>query len=80
MIHNDNTYGAIKNLQRKKHEARYRDTDLNNPDFLELAHAFRIPARRADNAAAFAGALREALRQDGPFLIEVPDQWRFLRH
>jgi acetolactate synthase-1/2/3 large subunit len=80
IIHNDSAYGAIKHLQRIKHESRYRDTDLNNPDFLELAHAFSIPARRADDAASFAAALREALEQNGPFLIEVPDEWRYLRH
>jgi acetolactate synthase-1/2/3 large subunit len=80
IVHNDNAYGAIKNLQRLKFDERYRDTELNNPDFLELAHAFGIPARRAGDAASFAESLREALRQNGPFLIEVPDQWRYLRH
>ncbi|MSQ94849.1 MAG: thiamine pyrophosphate-binding protein [Gemmataceae bacterium] len=80
IVHNDNAYGAIKHLQRLKFEERYRDTELNNPDFLELAHAFGIPARRVEGAASFADALREALDQRGPFLIEVPDQWRYLRH
>ncbi|MBI3823466.1 MAG: thiamine pyrophosphate-binding protein, partial [Planctomycetes bacterium] len=80
IIHNDNAYGAIKNLQRLKFEERYRDTDLNNPDFLQLASAFGIPARRAADTIMLKDALREALRQDGPFLIEVPDHWRYLRH
>jgi acetolactate synthase-1/2/3 large subunit len=80
LIHNDSAYGAIKHLQRIKYEERYCDTDLNNPDFLALAHAFGVPARRAADPASFAEALREALRQQGPFLIEVPDQWRYLRH
>lgn len=80
IVHNDNAYGAIKHLQRLKFEERYRDTELNNPDFLELAHAFGVPARRAGDAASFADAIREALQQAGPFLIEVPDQWRYLRH
>jgi acetolactate synthase-1/2/3 large subunit len=80
IVHNDNAYGAIKHMQRIKFEGRYRDTDLNNPDFLELAHAFGIPARRADSAATFAAVLREAMTRNGPTLIEVPDQWRWLRH
>jgi thiamine pyrophosphate-dependent acetolactate synthase large subunit-like protein len=80
LIHNDSAYGAIKHLQRIKYEERYRDTDLNNPDFLALAHAFGIPARRAADPASFAEALSQALRHQGPFLIEVPDQWRYLRH
>lgn len=80
LIHNDQTYGAIKNLQRLKHEQRYRDTDLNNPDFLALAAAFGIPARRTPDAEAFRAALREAQQQCGPFVIEIPDTWRYLRH
>ncbi len=79
VIHNDRAYGAIKNLQRIKHEARYRDTDLNNPDFLQLAEAFGVPARRAADADAFRRALRAALDRAGPSLIEVPDAWRYLR-
>ena len=79
VVHNDSAYGAIKNLQRIKHEGRYRDTDLDNPDFLKLAEAFGIPACRAGNADEFAKALHGALKRNGPSLIEVPDQWRSLR-
>ena len=80
LVHNDSAYGAIKHLQRIKFESRFRDTELNNPDFLALAAAFGIPARRAGDAATFTAALREALAQNGPFLIEIPDEWRYLRH
>ena len=80
IIHNDSAYGAIKHLQRIKYESRFRDTELNNPDFLALAAAYGVPARRAGDAASFTAALREALQQSGPFVIEVPDQWRYLRH
>ncbi len=80
IVHNDNAYGAIKHYQHKRYESRYRDTNLNNPDFLALAAAFGIPARRTPDAASFAEALRVARAQGGPFLIEVPDRWRDLRH
>jgi len=79
VVHNDSTYGAIKNIQQRVHGARYLDVDLNNPDFLELASAFGVPGRRAHGPEEFHGAVREALDRDGPSLIEVPDQWRFLR-
>src|SRR4029079_17672418 len=79
LVHNDNAYGAIKQQQRVKFAERYRDTDLNNPDFQLLAQAFGIPSRRANDSAAVQAALREALKNDGPFLIEVPDSWRYLR-
>lgn len=80
IIHNDNAYGAIKNLQRINYESRYRDVDLNNPDLLQLAAAFGVPARRAADANGLTQALWEAIKQEGPFLIEVPDRWRYLRH
>jgi acetolactate synthase I/II/III large subunit len=79
VVHNDSAYGAIKSIQRQKHESRYVDTDLNNPDFIHLAESFGLRASRAHNAAEFAAALRGALQYDGPSLLEVPDDWRSLR-
>ena len=79
IVHNDNAYGAIKNMQRIKHEGRYLDTDLNNPDFVKLAEAYSISAARAGGPADFQRAFRQALTRSGPTLIEVPDQWRSLR-
>jgi thiamine pyrophosphate-dependent acetolactate synthase large subunit-like protein len=79
IVHNDSVYGAIKNIQKRVHEARYRDVDLNNPDFLQLAAAFGVPACRAPDAESLRHALRAALDRPGPTLIEVPDQWRPIR-
>ncbi len=79
IVHNDAAYGAIKNIQRKKYEGRFLDTDLNNPDFVKLAEAFGLPGTRATNAEEYRKALRIALGRTGPSLIEVPDQWRSLR-
>ncbi len=79
LVHNDSTYGAIKNIQDRAHEGRHLDTDLNNPDFVKLAEAYGVPACRARNSDELSAAVRVALDRDGPSLIEVPDQWRFLR-
>ena len=79
LVHNDSTYGAIKNIQDRNHDGRYRDVELNNPDFLVLAQAYGVPARRATSPDELEQAVREALDRDGPSLIEVPDQWRYLR-
>ena len=65
--------------RQRVHEARYLDVELNNPDFLQLASAFGVPSRRAGGPEEFRSALRKALDRDGPSVIEVPDQWRFLR-
>lgn len=79
IIHNDGAYGAIKNIQQNRHDGRFLDTDLNNPDFVRLADAFDVPATRAPDAGSFALALRHALHRRGPSVIEVPDEWRDLR-
>jgi acetolactate synthase-1/2/3 large subunit len=79
IVHNDAAYGAIKHLQRVKYEGRYRDSDLNNPNFVQLAAAYGVPGVRARDAAEFGVALREAIERGGPGLIEVPDEWRYLR-
>ena len=46
LVHNDSTYGAIKNIQKRAHEGRYLDVELNNPDFLQLAAAYGVPGSR----------------------------------
>lgn len=79
LVHNDAAYGAIRNIQRSKHESRYLDTDLNNPDFVKVADAYGVPGARAANVDALRQALRVALERTGPSLIEVPDEWRSLR-
>jgi acetolactate synthase-1/2/3 large subunit len=79
LVHNDSTYGAIKNIQDRAHEGRHLDTELNNPDFPRLAAAYGVPGRQARSPEELTAAVREALDRDGPSLIEVPDRWRFLR-
>jgi thiamine pyrophosphate-dependent acetolactate synthase large subunit-like protein len=79
IIHNDSAYGAIKNTQRVRFQGLYRDTDLNNPDFVKLAEAHSVPGRQVRDATQFAVVLREAITRGGPTLIEIPDEWRSLR-
>jgi acetolactate synthase-1/2/3 large subunit len=79
IVHNDSAYGAIKVIQRSRHDARYVETDLNNPDFVALGEAYGVPSSRARDGVELAAAIGAALRRDGPSLIEVPDAWRSLR-
>jgi acetolactate synthase I/II/III large subunit len=79
LVHNDSTYGAIKNIQDRMHEKRYVDVELNNPDFLALAAAYGLPGARARTPDELGATVRAALDRGGPTLIEVPDKWRFMR-
>ncbi len=55
VVHNDSNYGAIKNIQKFAHQARYIDVELNNPDFRQLASAFGVPGAQARTAARVSG-------------------------
>ncbi len=79
IVHNDSTYGAIKNIQDRAHGARYIDVELNNPDFVRLANAYGVRASQAGGPDELRAAVAEGLKRDGPTLIEVPDNWRFMR-
>ena len=48
-------------------------TELLNPDFMQFAQSFGVPAVRVPEAAALEQAIRSALdNESGPTLIEVP--------
>ena len=66
LVHNDSTYGAIKNIQKRAHEGRYLDVELNNPDFLQLAAAYGVPGSRVRGPEELHAAVAAALDRDGP--------------
>ena len=72
IVHNDSTYGAIKNIQERAHEGRYLDVELNNPDFLQLAAAYGVPGRRARGPDEFHAAVRRSTRSRRPVADRGP--------
>lgn len=72
IIVNDQALSGIKGSQQKYYEGRIIDTDLHNPDFVELAKSFGAYGRRVDNLADFKSIFQEALSVNLPSLIEVP--------
>ena len=68
---NDNCYTAIRQGQERDFGGRYTGVDLENPDFVLFAHSFGIASARVKSRPDLERALREALRRDGPTLIEV---------
>ncbi len=71
VIYDDSGYGVIRNIQDKYLEGRKVGVDLWTPDFVRLADAFRIPAKRVGNTAAFRAALGEAINGRRASLIVV---------
>ena len=85
VVFNDNAFGNVKRIQQQNYRGRMIASDLTNPDFVALAHAFGIAGMRAEGPDALHGTLREALATNEPVLIEVPvgempSPWRLIMH
>ena len=75
VVWRDDGYGLIDWKQRNEFGRPFGVT-FGNPDFVDLAHAFGMPAFRPSSAADLAPTLRRALDVGGPSLVEVPIDYR----
>lgn len=76
VIFNDSTYSAVKEAQAASRDGRYIGVDLINPDYVELARAYRIPGVRANTPEEMEAEIKAALERDLPTIIDVPvEQW-----
>ncbi len=71
LVLNDQRMGAIKWLQETIY-GRWGETELTNPDFPALAHAFGLPGQRVERLDDLAQALDKALGHRVPALLELP--------
>jgi acetolactate synthase-1/2/3 large subunit len=67
----DNAFGATYNDQQTRFKKRVIGTELYNPSFAQVAEVFGAKGIRTE-AEHMSKALREALREDRPTVIEVP--------
>ncbi len=83
VVFNDGVYGNVRRMQEDLYGGKVVASGLTNPDFIRYAESFGVPARRAHGPEGLAEALRWALGESGPTLIEVPvrkmpDPWDLL--
>ncbi len=83
VVMKDNAYGNVKGIQRDNYGGRYIASDLTSPDFVGLAQSCGVAAARADTPEALLEALRTAIANPGPNLIEVPvgefpSPWKYI--
>ncbi|MDZ4763610.1 MAG: biosynthetic-type acetolactate synthase large subunit [Chloroflexota bacterium] len=67
---NNGFLGMVRQWQELFHESRYNSTPMFSPDFVKLADAYGIPARRVTTRAEVAEAVEWARSIQGPTLIE----------
>jgi acetolactate synthase-1/2/3 large subunit len=71
VVWENSQYGSIVWKQDKKF-GRHFGVDFTNPDFVQLASSFGLPAWRCESVGDFARHLEQALALDVPSLIVVP--------
>lgn len=71
VLMNNQVLGMVRQWQTVFYGGRYSCTDLHRQtDFVKLADAFGAKGYRCHNIAEFDTAMREAMKADGPVLIE----------
>jgi acetolactate synthase I/II/III large subunit len=71
ILFNNNSYGTIRMHQEMHYPGRTIGTDLVNPDFVALAHAYGGYGEAVETTAQFAGAFTRARASGRPALIEI---------
>ena len=74
IIFNDGVYGATYKIQQQSYDNRIIGTDLHNPNFAAFAESFGAVGVKLSNHRELRSALRSALKESGPVVIEVPTE------
>ena len=74
LIFNNNAFGNVRRDQIEFFDGRVYGSELNNPDFVKLAHSFGAQAHRVQEPAELGEKLEDALEDSkrGPVVIEIP--------
>ena len=68
---NNNFLGNVRQWQAMFFNRRYSFTPMLNPDYMKIAEAYEILARRVFSREELQAAIEEMLATDGPFLLEA---------
>lgn len=71
VVLNNNFLGMVRQWQDMFFDKRYASTDMQTPDFIAIAGAYGIPARKLVDRAELDAALDELLESPTAFLLEV---------
>lgn len=71
LVLNNSFLGMVRQWQQLFHDKRYSCTEMTNPDFIKLAEAYSIPARKVQDRAELVDALKEFLEAKTSRFMEV---------
>lgn len=71
LVLNNSYLGMVRQWQQLFHEKRYSCTEMVNPDFVKLAEAYNVPARRVSRREDLTAGLTELLSSKTAAFLEV---------
>jgi acetolactate synthase-1/2/3 large subunit len=71
ILMNNSHLGMVRQWQHLFFSERYSETPMTNPDFVQIAAAYRIPGRRVSVREELDAAIAEMLNAPGAYLLEV---------
>jgi acetolactate synthase-1/2/3 large subunit len=71
VIFRDNAFGSIKRKELARF-GRVTGVEFSNPDYVELARAFKVKGYRPEKASDLGPILREAVESKQCCLVDVP--------
>ena len=69
-IINNGYLGMVRQWQELFYKRQYVATPLSSPDFVKVAEAYGMPAVRVKYREEVASAIKRAMEEEGPFLID----------
>jgi acetolactate synthase I/II/III large subunit len=71
IVLNNQFLGMVRQWQELFNDRRYSFVDIQSPDFVELAKAYRIPGQIVADRKILKQALKEMLDHPGAYLLEI---------
>ncbi len=71
VVLNNEYLGMVRQWQQLFFDKRYASTTMVNPDFIKLAEAYDIQAKKVSKREDLAGAVKEMIASDQSYFLEV---------
>ncbi|MGE5420338.1 MAG: biosynthetic-type acetolactate synthase large subunit, partial [Chloroflexota bacterium] len=71
VVLNNSFLGMVRQWQDMFFSKRYASTELVNPDFVMIASAYKIPAKKVSSREDLSGSLKEMIESEGPYFLEI---------
>jgi acetolactate synthase I/II/III large subunit len=71
LVLNNNFLGMVRQWQQLFHSKRYSFTEMQNPDFIKIAEAYSITAKKVEKREDIESAIQEMLDAKTSYFLEV---------